>query len=146
MTMYKVLYEAWLKEKDSARLQKLPKDFYAKLAEYIRKVRQERRMLDKKSTKAELISQEFENVKRLLEELGRIRFEKLVDLAVSEESLVADEMPVEEEDVLKSLRPLYENFQSLVKESLRGRASAAEKKTRAPKRKTVRFLFFSELK
>jgi DNA replication initiation complex subunit (GINS family) len=53
--MYDVLYDAWLKEKESAELQRLQMDFYGKLAEYMDKIRREGRMLDQKSAKARLV-------------------------------------------------------------------------------------------
>jgi len=62
--MYDELYEAWKKEKENMELQPLPKDFYSKLADYVKSLREERRMLDRKTLKARLMHHEFENVKK----------------------------------------------------------------------------------
>ena len=37
--MYKELYEAWRREKESRVLQQLPKDFYGKVADYVKRIR-----------------------------------------------------------------------------------------------------------
>jgi len=47
--LYDELYEAWKKEKENVEIQRLPKNFYAKIAEYVKKIREELRMLDKKT-------------------------------------------------------------------------------------------------
>jgi DNA replication initiation complex subunit (GINS family) len=57
--MYNELYEAWKKEQESAELQPLTKDFYARLAGYVKKIREETKMLDERTPKARLISMSF---------------------------------------------------------------------------------------
>lgn len=138
--MYDMLYDAWLKEKENTKLQKLPKEFYAKTAEYIGKIRREGRMLDPKSAKAKLISQELSNVKRLMEELAKIRFKKIVDHATSAKTVEKEELTSEEEKILLGIVPSLENFQSLLKDSLRGKISKVEEKIEPPKRMLLRFL------
>ncbi len=137
--MYDTLYSVWLKEKESVELQKLPRDFYVKLTEYVGKIRQESRMLDQKSAKAILISQELTNVKRLMEELTTMRFDKIVKGLISAKPLKRDEMTFEEERILIELDPVLESFQSFLKESLRGKGKKVEAETRQAK-KLVRFL------
>lgn len=138
--MYDMLHNAWLKEKENAELQKLPRDFYAKLAEYIGRIRQEGRMLDQKSAKARLISQELSNVKRLMEELATLRFKKLVKHVTSTKPLNKEKLTLEEERMLLGLRPSFENFQSFLKASLRGKVSKVEEKIEPSKRILLRFL------
>lgn len=138
--MYDMLYDAWLKEKQSAELQRLPKDFYSRTAEYVGRIRREGRMLDQKSAKAKLISQELSNVKRLMEELVRLRFKKIVDHATSAKTVKKEELTFEEERIFLGMRPSLENFQSFLKDSLRGKISKVEEKGELPKRMLLRFL------
>jgi DNA replication initiation complex subunit (GINS family) len=137
--MYDVLYNAWLKEKENVELQKLPRDFYEKLAEYVGRIRREGRMLDKKSVKAKLIAQELLNVKRLMKELFTMRSEKIVNYAASAKSLDKELLTLEEERVLLELRPSFEKFQSFLKDALRGKVSEVEEKTELSKRRLLRF-------
>lgn len=138
--MYNVLYDAWLREKENAELQGLPKDFYAKLAEYISRIRREGRMLDQKSAKARLISQELSNVKRLMEELVKLRFKKIVKHTTSAKPLTKEALTLEEERILPGVKSSFENFQSLLKNSLRGKISKVEEKIEPSKRILLRFL------
>jgi DNA replication initiation complex subunit (GINS family) len=138
--MYDTLYTVWLKEKQNEELQKLPKDFYAKLSEYTGRIRQEGRMLDQKSAKALLVSQELANVKRLLEELATLRFRKIVKNLASAKSLKKEELTSEEERMLLGLRPVFESFQSFLKDSSRGMTTRVEEQTDQSKKMLVRFL------
>ncbi len=138
--MYDVLYAAWLKEKENKELQKLSKDFYAKVAEYIGKIRQEGRMLDQKSAKAKLISQELSNAKRLMEELVELRFKKIVDQATSAKPVNKEALTLEEEKILLGMKPSLEIFQSFLKDFLRGKISKIEKEAKASKRMLLRFV------
>lgn len=137
--MYEVLYEAWLKEKDSLELQTLPENFYTEATEYIRRIRRESRMLESKSVKAKLISKELSRAKRMVRELIALRFEKLVRHAKSEDSLSREALTSEEERMILELRPTFEKFQSMLKDSLRGKAPAEGKKVERTRR-LLRFL------
>ena len=53
--MYDELYKAWTKERETTEIQALPKDFYVKLAGYMKKTRDESRMLDEKTVRAKLL-------------------------------------------------------------------------------------------
>jgi len=44
--MYDELFEAWKKEMENSRLQSLPKDFYARLSNYVKRLREEKRMIE----------------------------------------------------------------------------------------------------
>jgi len=50
--MYDELYEVWKRELESSELEKLAPNFYSKIADYMRKLKEECRMLDKRTVKA----------------------------------------------------------------------------------------------
>jgi DNA replication initiation complex subunit (GINS family) len=136
---YDILYQAWLREKENLELQKLPKGFYAETAEYIRHIRREGRMLESKSVKAKLISQELSKAKRMIRELIALRFDKLVKQAKLEEPLSREALTSEEEGILLELKPSFEKFHEMLKDSTRGKPpESGEKVVQA--RKLVRFL------
>ncbi|MFX0117551.1 MAG: hypothetical protein ACFFB3_23595 [Candidatus Hodarchaeota archaeon] len=139
--MYEVLYSAWLSENENAELQDLPEDFYAKLADYIKHIRQEERMLDRKSAKARLIIKEYEIAKRLMRELATLRFNKIIAHMASAKSLKKDALTLEEGTILLGLRPHFEEFRSFLKDSLRGKAAKIPTEgAELPKKKLLRFL------
>ena len=121
--MYKEVYETWKREKESRILQQLPKDFYRKVAEYIKKIREETRMLDTKTVKGRLIKTEFENVKKMLEEILRLRLEKILEMLKIGEDVPKSHLTSEEEEIFEETFPISERFQKLIKDLTQGRIS-----------------------
>jgi DNA replication initiation complex subunit (GINS family) len=136
--LYNELYEAWKKEKDSDVLQPLPKDFYVRLAEYVRKIREEGRMLDEKTTRARLLMREADNVKKMANELVSLRHDKAVTLVSKGEAVHAEGLTKEEEKLMNDVSPSFETFQSLMKELESGRLPQTGREK--PKRRVLRFL------
>jgi len=137
--MYDKLYDVWIKEKKNVQVQKLPKDFYMGTINYIGRIRQEGRMLDLKSLKAKLISREFDNAKKLLEELIRLRFEKCIQQITLEKTLGKAQLTEEEQAMLLGASNSSESFNSFLKEASRGKVSKVEK-TEQRNRTVLRFL------
>jgi DNA replication factor GINS len=137
--MYRKLYEAWKREKESLDLQPLPKDFYAKVAEYIKSIRKESRMLDNKAVKARLIKIELKNAKKLIEEILKLRFEKILEAMRSGKIVPGNYLTCEEEKIGGKMFPVADYYQSLTKNLLQGNLSKAlgERET---KKVVVRFL------
>ena len=126
--MYNELYELWKKEKENENaIQRLPKNFYAKIADYIKKTREENRMLDKKTIKAKLLDLEFKNVKIMAGELFEIRYRKLWETALARETVAMDALTDEEENLYGKVLPLAEAYHAFSKDILRGHLSAIEK-------------------
>ncbi|MHC3128522.1 MAG: hypothetical protein IBV52_00380 [Candidatus Bathyarchaeota archaeon] len=125
--MYDELYEVWKKEKDNVEIQRLPKNFYAKIAAYIKKMKEENRMLDKKTTKAKLLDSEFENVKIIVGELLQRRYKKFLEKALTRETVARDALTEEEKKLYGEVLPLPEAYQAFSKDILRGHLSNIEK-------------------
>jgi len=137
--MYDELYEAWRKEKESPEVQAIPREFYAKLADYVRRIREEGRMLDQKTTKARLMQREFENVKRMVGELIRLRRMKALRKAITGKTVPADALAEEEEKLQREILPLAESYQTFLKDIQRGHMPRVERKEK-PQKMLVRFL------
>jgi DNA replication factor GINS len=119
--LYNQIFEAWKKEKENAEFQPLPKGFYADLADYIKKLREERRMLDEKTVKGRLLQQEEENVKRMAEELIQTRHEKMVSTVSKGEALPSATLSKEEEILYRNVSTRTDSLQSFLKDVLLGR-------------------------
>jgi DNA replication factor GINS len=139
VSVYNKLYEAWRKEKESSEIQKLSKTFYIELANYMKRIREEGRMLDKKTTKARLMEREFENAKRLARELVKLRYDKALQNAASGKSMPGETLTEEEGKLHAEILPLAESYKHFLKDILRGRVSQVEKEEK-PKQLLVRFL------
>ncbi len=128
--MYDELYEVWKKEKDNLEIQGLPKNFYAKIADYIKKMREENRMLDKKTTKAKLLDREFKNVKIMLGEIFQIRYRKLREKALARETVARGALTEEEEKLCGEVLSLTEAYQAFSRDILRGNLANIEGKAK----------------
>jgi len=119
--LYNQLFEAWKKEKENAEIQPLPKGFYADLVAYIKKIREERRMLDERTVKGRLLLQEEENVNRMAEELVQTRYEKMVRAVSRGEAISTATMAEEEQSLYKNISAQVDSFQTFTKNLLQGR-------------------------
>ena len=137
--MYDELYEAWKKEKENAEIQRLPKNLYAKTADYMKKIREERRMLDEKTTKAKLLKHEFENVKNMADEFFQLRRDKVRKKALDRETVPREVLAEEEEKLYREILPLAETYQAFLKDILQGRLPHM-KKEKKPKEILLRFI------
>ena len=126
--MYDELYEVWKKEKNSVEIQGLPKNFYAKITAYITKMREENRMLDRKTTKAKLLDCEFRNVKTMVGELFQIRYKKLREKVLARETVPRAASTEEEKKLCEEFLSLTEAYQAFAKNVLRGHLTKIERR------------------
>jgi len=137
--MYDELYEIWKNELENVELGKLPRDFYLKITEYMRKLGEESRMLDKKTAKAKLLDKEMQNVKRMVREMVRARYRKLVNKIAKGDKISSDFLTAEEEKFLNGILPFAEAFRKFASGILHGHIpKASVEKER--KRTVLRFL------
>jgi DNA replication initiation complex subunit (GINS family) len=121
--LYDELYEVWKKEKETLEIHRLPKNFYAKIAAYIKKMKEENRMLDKKTTKAKLLGSEFRNVKIMVGELLQHRYKKFLEKALARETVPEEGLTEEEKKLYGEVLPLPEAYNAFSKDILRGHLS-----------------------
>jgi len=117
----------WKKEKEIVEIQRLPKNFYAKIAAYIKKMKQENRMLDKKTTKAKLLDSEFRNVKNMVGELFELRYKKVLEKTLAQETVARAALTEEEKKLYGEVLPLAEAYKAFSKDILHGHLSTIEK-------------------
>ena len=118
--MYSELYAAWQQEVKNAELQPLPQDFYARTSEYLRRIKEESRLLDKKTTKAVLLEKELQNVKQIINMLLSVRYTKLVMMISENQKIPTDALTVEEAKVSVGFLPFAEAYQGFAKSILQG--------------------------
>lgn len=138
--MYDMVYDAWKKERESVELQPLVKDFYVLLAGYVKKIREESRMLDEKTAKARLIKRELQNARRLVRALVQLRLEKIFQATTQGKTISAEVLTAEEEKLCGEMLPLAGSFQEFLKGILHGRAPRVDVARERSRRVLVRFL------
>lgn len=137
--MYNNLFEIWKKERDSDKLVKLPPDFYLQIADYIKKLGMEERMLDKKTLRASLLKKEMCNVKHMVYELMKMRYKKFVRIWAEGKKIPSDLVTPQEEKIFSSGPLFAEAFQNFVNNVMRGHFADVGAE-RMPRRVMVRFL------
>jgi DNA replication factor GINS len=118
--MYDELYEVWRREIEDFELVKLPDDFYSRVVDYLRRIKEEGRMLDKRTVKASLLQKEMQNVKRMVRELVRARYKKLVRKVAKGEKIPLDALTAEEKEICKGIAPFAEAYRNFAKKLIQG--------------------------
>lgn len=137
--MYNELYEVWKRELDNTELQRLPADFYFRITQYLKKIKEESRMLDRKNVRARLLRIETQNVKRIVRELAKARYEKIIRKVNANEKVPLDVLADEEKEIYMGVTPTAEAYQSFMKSLLQGYLSKI-KGDQKHKRVVLRFL------
>ncbi len=137
--MYDQLYEAWRRELENTELQMLPTEFYRTTAKYVKRLKKESRMLDRRSLRARLLEKEMRNVKRMIRGLVRTRFRKLVERGSRGKRVRFDFLTSEEKKIYKGVQPLAEAYQVFIESTLRGNTSKLDVEQKR-KRIVLRFL------
>jgi DNA replication factor GINS len=138
--MYDEVYDTWKRERENIELQLLSKDFYTRLANYVKRIREESRMLDASTAKAKLIKHELRNAHRLIEELVKLRYEKMFQAAASGKTIANEVLTAEEEKSYAKILPFAESYQDFLKNILLGRLPRSEGEKETHKHVLVRFL------
>ena len=136
--MYNELYVAWRREIEEASLGGLPTDFYARISDYLKHIREETRMLDKKSVKVNLLDHEAQNVKRMLEELLWARYKKLVKTITQNQTLPSESLTFEEVKMCESFVTFTGAYQKFAKDLMQGQTVKVDAEM-SHKRMTLRF-------
>jgi DNA replication factor GINS len=151
--MYNELYTAWQREIDDPTLGALQLDFYAKIAEYLQRIKTEDKVLDKKSVKMNLLEHEALNVERMLKELMGARYKKIIKTVTKNQKLPSELLTAEEARMCETFADFTKAYQNFADDLMQGQIKQIAESDRAPikvvvktetapvlKRLTIRFL------
>jgi DNA replication factor GINS len=151
--MYNELYAAWQREIDDPTLGGLTPDFYAKISEYLRRIKEEDKVLDKKSVKMNLLEHEAQNVERMLEELLGTRYRKIVKTVTKTQKLPSELLTFEEVKMCETFEGFAKSYHKFaddlmqgqlvvepIKVTVRFEGNVAAPAPQLHKRSTIRFL------
>lgn len=113
MSVYKELFNFWKLEVETNELSSIPSDFYVKIAEYVKQIKKDGRMIDKKSLKKILLNKELVNVQHMIKELIFIRFQKMLTNLARNKNIHSDVFTSEEKTLhnhIISYVKLYRKF------------------------------------
>ena len=138
--MYDELYAAWRVEIESADLGSLSADFYARAGEYLRKIKEENRMLDKKSVKTSLLEHEMSNARRMVQEIVQARFRKISKKTLEGGKVPSEFLAAEEAKLCSDVAPSADAFNRFVQNLLQGQVTKVEAEAVVHKRVALRFI------
>jgi DNA replication initiation complex subunit (GINS family) len=149
--MYNELYSAWQREIDDPTLGGLPLDFYAKISQYLKHIKEEDKVLDKKSVKTSLLEHESANVERMLKELLGARYRKIIKTVTKTQKLPIELLTVEETKMCETFADFTKSYHKFTDDLMQGQLTVEPIKvvirtetnptTPQPhKRSTIRFL------
>jgi DNA replication initiation complex subunit (GINS family) len=111
---YNDLYAAWRWETTEATLGGLPPDFYAKIAAYLRRINEDTNV-DKKSVKVALLEHEAKNVNRMLDELLKARYKKIIKNITKNQRAPSELLTVEEAKMCETFASFSDSYQKFAK-------------------------------
>jgi DNA replication initiation complex subunit (GINS family) len=135
--VYNELYAAWQREVTESSLGALPPDFYAKIAEYLKRIKEENKPQDKKSVKVNLLEHEEKNVSRMLEELLWERYKKIIKTTTKLQKVPTELLTIEETKMCNSFADFSDAYQTFSKKLMQGSISELPQ-TEQPIRVTIR--------
>jgi DNA replication factor GINS len=149
--MYNELYSAWQREIDDPTLGGLPLDFYTKISRYLKNIKEEDKVLDKKSVKTSLLYHESVNVERMLKELLGSRYRKIIKTVTKTQKLPSELLTVEEARMCETFSDFTKTYHKFIDNLMQGQLNVepikvifkTEPYAAAPqqhKRSTIRFL------
>ncbi len=138
--MYNQLYAAWRREIDDPTLGALSSDFYAKIADYLKRTREDNKQLDKKSVKASLLEHETKNVNRMLEELLKIRYRKILKTVTKLQKVPTELLTAEETSMCGNFAAFADAYQNFTKSLMQGEASQITQSTQPMQPMTVHLI------
>lgn len=118
--MYNELFAAWRREIDDPSLGGLQSDFYAKVAEYLGRIKEENKALEKKSVKVNLLEHEARNVERMLEELLDMRYKKILKTITRLHKAPIELLTNEEAKMCESFVSFSNAYQHFAKNLMQG--------------------------
>jgi DNA replication factor GINS len=118
--MYTELYGAWQREIDDPTLGALPPDFYRKIGEYLQRIKEENKVLDKKSVKMNLLTHETLNVERMLEELLEVRYRKIIKVVTKSQKLPVELLTFEEAKMCETFADFSKAYRKFIDGLMQG--------------------------
>jgi DNA replication factor GINS len=144
---YRVLLDAWEKERHRPDLQPLPEGFFALMSEYTSRLRGQAEPADTTSLRGRLMEKERRYADTMLQEIAQLRLRKIVLAELENMPLESTSLTAEEKRLQVDLRRLLSAHSQELRQALLGEARPQEaerpparEERPAPAYKVVRFL------
>jgi len=119
-SQYEELLKAWRAEAAGEEIQRIDEDFYEKLSQYVRHLLDELNLLDEESISGRLVKKELLNAQKMVEDLIRRRFDKILRHVESNQPVVQAALTPLEREVSSSMSRAYENHRFILERVIQG--------------------------
>jgi len=119
---YNELYAAWRWEINESTLGGLPEDFFVKIAAYLHRINEDT-AIDKKSVKVNLLEHETRNVHRMLDELLKARYRKIIKSISKNQRIPTEVLATEEAKMCETFAFFSEAYQKFAKDLIQGQVN-----------------------
>ena len=140
--MYDELYATWKREIENKALQPLDADFYVRVSEYVKRIKKEITSADERTLEGRLLAREKNNAIRLINELLKVRYKKVVKTIRSGQELPLNLFSSHEAETFKSFSSFVEKYRAFAKGLIQGQQSSsivAETPSMSHQRVVLRF-------
>jgi DNA replication factor GINS len=138
---YDDLYNAWMEEKDDVKLKPLSVDFYKQAHLYLKSLIEEKSGLDEESVKRKLLEKEAANVKKMIEDLMKMRNKKVLISTLRGNTTDVNLFTNEEAQTYSNLTAINDSFKKLLKSTVEDYVTQSKTKRNIKHKKIlVRFL------
>jgi len=128
---YTELLNAWRKEMQENDLQTLSPPFCKEVGDYVMKLREETRMLERGTMRSRIVERERENVEKMIDDLFRLRMRKIISAESSGKEVEVEKLTTEERGFLPELKRVLLEYQENLKSILRGQVAEVKVKPKA---------------
>ena len=132
-------------EKESKELQRLDKQFYVELSDHIRVHMEEAQMLDDKTLRARMTTEENDKIERLFRYLMRARYRKILETTLEGKNLSTDLLTLEEETIYRDVLSASERMKDMERDVLRGKAPRFKEANGLERHKTILIRFLQDI-
>jgi DNA replication initiation complex subunit (GINS family) len=119
--MYDELYFAWRIDMEHSELGCLPSDFYTRIADYLRRIRENLDLFVEKNPVVSLLEQEQTNVGLMVAELVWVRYRKILKRLLNGKKLPLDSLAAEEVALCNNIMPSTEAYCKFAEGLLEGK-------------------------
>jgi len=128
---YMNLLNAWRKELYESDLQALSPSFYNEMGDYMAKLREETRMLERGTTRSRIVEKEKENVEKMVDDLFKLRLRKIISAESPGKEIDSEKLTIEERHLILELKRILSEHQESLKGILRGQAPEVKTRPKA---------------
>lgn len=119
--MYAKLFEIWKIEKFNEELQSIKPDFYEKVLNFVKKLKENEEEQDPNSMRSKLLNNEIKRVNKIFSELVEVRFNKIFKSLIKDLPLPLEYLTKEEEIIYKKMAEDFQFLSNFRMELLKGK-------------------------